>query len=124
MAGDCFRVATVRPDAVIHCAAIVGVRASLDMPMQTMRVNVKGRLNVLEAMRHFGVRRMIHKTVLATHGGFIELLVRLNDKVEADNGSPFSATGSEKSSRNIPAASMARSWPAAPTQHQNRATCW
>jgi len=108
-----------RPDAIIHCAAIVGVRASLDMPMQTMRVNVKGRLNVLEAMRHFGVRRMIHKTVLATHGGFIELLVRLNDKVEADNGSPFSATGSEKSSRNIPAA---RSWPGAPAQHQNRAT--
>ncbi len=49
-----------RPSAVIHCAAIVGVRASLEAPMQTMRVNVEGSLNVLEAMRLFGVRRMIH----------------------------------------------------------------
>ncbi len=59
-----------RPDALIHCAAIVGVRASLDMPMQTMRVNVEGSLNVLEAMRLFGVRRMIHISSEETYGDF------------------------------------------------------
>lgn len=60
-----------RPDAVIHCAAIVGVRASLDMPMQTMRVNVEGSLNVLEAMRLFGVPRMIHMSSEETYGNFL-----------------------------------------------------
>jgi nucleoside-diphosphate-sugar epimerase len=60
----------LRPDAVIHCAAIVGVRASLDTPIQTMRVNVEGSLNVLEAMRLFGVRRMVHMSSEETYGHF------------------------------------------------------
>jgi nucleoside-diphosphate-sugar epimerase len=59
-----------RPDALVHCAAIVGVRASLDTPIQTMRVNVEGSLNVLEAMRLFGVRRMVHMSSEETYGHF------------------------------------------------------
>jgi nucleoside-diphosphate-sugar epimerase len=59
-----------KPDAVVHCAAIVGVAASLNMPMQTMRVNVEGSLNVLEAMRLFGVRRMVHMSSEETYGHF------------------------------------------------------
>lgn len=60
----------LRPDAVVHCAAIVGVAASLDTPAQTMRVNVEGCLNVLEAMRLFGVRRMVHMSSEETYGDF------------------------------------------------------
>ena len=59
-----------RPDAVVHCAAVVGVRASLDTPIQTMRVNVEGSLNVMEAMRLFGVRRMVHMSSEETYGHF------------------------------------------------------
>jgi nucleoside-diphosphate-sugar epimerase len=59
-----------RPDAVLHFAAVVGVRASLDIPMQTMRVNVEGSLNVMEAMRLFGVRRMVHMSSEETYGHF------------------------------------------------------
>jgi nucleoside-diphosphate-sugar epimerase len=59
-----------RPDAVVHCAAIVGVAASLDTPVQTMRVNVEGSMNVLEAMRLFGVRRMVHMSSEETYGDF------------------------------------------------------
>ena len=59
-----------RPDAVVHCAAIVGVRASLDTPIQTMRVNVEGSLNVMEAMRLFGVRRMVHMSSEENYGHF------------------------------------------------------
>ncbi|MDH3716153.1 MAG: NAD-dependent epimerase/dehydratase family protein, partial [Gammaproteobacteria bacterium] len=43
------------PDAVIHCAAVVGVLASAQMPLTTMRVNVEGSLNLFEAARLFGV---------------------------------------------------------------------
>jgi UDP-glucose 4-epimerase len=60
----------IRPRAVIHCAAIVGVRASLEVPMQTMRVNVEGSLNVLEAMRLFGVSRIIHLSSEEIYGHF------------------------------------------------------
>lgn len=60
----------LRPDAIVHCAAIVGVRNSLDAPLQTMRVNVEGSLTVMEAMRLFGVRRMVHMSSEETYGHF------------------------------------------------------
>ncbi len=59
-----------RPDAVIHCAAIVGVLHSVRAPMATMRVNVEGSLTLLEAMRLHGVRRMIHISSEETYGDF------------------------------------------------------
>ena len=49
------------PDAVVHCAAIVSVLASLGSPLNVVRVNIEGTLNLLEAMRLFGVRRMRSK---------------------------------------------------------------
>lgn len=49
-----------RIDAVVHCAAIVGVVASIKNPRKVMQVNVEGSLNVFEAMRIFGVKRIVH----------------------------------------------------------------
>lgn len=59
-----------RPDAVIHCAALVGVLNSVHAPIATMRVNVEGTLTLLEAMRLHGVRRMIHVSSEETYGAF------------------------------------------------------
>lgn len=59
-----------KPDAVIHCAAIVGVPLSARAPITTVRVNIEGALNVLEAMRLFGTRRMIHLSSEETYGAF------------------------------------------------------
>ncbi|MEQ9639129.1 MAG: NAD(P)-dependent oxidoreductase [Alphaproteobacteria bacterium] len=59
-----------KPDAVVHCAAMVGVPVSIASPALTMRVNVEGSLNVLEAMRLFGVRRMLHISSEETYGHF------------------------------------------------------
>ena len=59
-----------RPDAVIHCAAVVGVTNSLASPYATFRVNVEGSLNVLECMRLFGVRRFVHLSSEETYGPF------------------------------------------------------
>ncbi len=58
------------PDAVVHCAALVGVPASIAAPFRTFEVNVGGSLNLLEAMRLFGVRRMIHLSSEETYGQF------------------------------------------------------
>lgn len=59
-----------KPDAIVHCAAIVGVMASADAPFATMRVNVDGALNVFEAMRLFGVRRMVNISTEEIYGDF------------------------------------------------------
>jgi UDP-glucose 4-epimerase len=58
------------PDAVLHCAAIVGVLSSLGSPSNVVRVNIEGSLNVFEAMRLGGVRRCIHISSEEAYGTF------------------------------------------------------
>lgn len=60
----------VKPDAVVHCAAIVGVIASADAPFATMRVNVGGSLNLFESMRLFGVKRVVNISTEEVYGNF------------------------------------------------------
>lgn len=59
-----------RPDAVIHTAAIVGVALAADVPIKAMRVNVEGSINLFEAMRLHGVRRVVHISTEETYGDF------------------------------------------------------
>ena len=59
-----------KPDALIHCAAIVGVLSSLGSPLNVVRVNVEGSLNVFEAMRLSNVRRCIHISSEEAYGAF------------------------------------------------------
>src|SRR6266511_1758232 len=63
-------VKTNKPDAIVHCAAIVGVTNSLASPIGTFRVNVVGSLNVFEAMRLFGVKRVVNLSSEETYGVF------------------------------------------------------
>lgn len=60
-----------RIDGVVHCAAIVGVPASMGAPTATFRVNVEGTINLLEAMRLFGVRRMVNISSEEIYGPFL-----------------------------------------------------
>jgi nucleoside-diphosphate-sugar epimerase len=59
-----------KPDSIVHCAAIVGVAASVEAPFRTFQVNVEGSLNLLEGMRLFGVKRMVHISSEETYGHF------------------------------------------------------
>jgi UDP-glucose 4-epimerase len=59
-----------KPDKVVHCAAVVGVPASLGSPIGTFRVNVEGTIHLLEAMRLFGVRRMVNISSEEIYGAF------------------------------------------------------
>ena len=59
--------ATERPDVVSHHAAQVSVKRSVDDSIHDASVNVLGSLNVLEAARRHGVRRL----VFASTGGAI-----------------------------------------------------
>lgn len=59
-----------RPRAVVHCAAVVGVIASLEAPRQLFRVNLEGSVNLFEAMARHGARRMIHISSEEIYGAF------------------------------------------------------
>jgi nucleoside-diphosphate-sugar epimerase len=59
-----------RPQAIVHCAAIVGVVHSVAAPIATLRVNVEGSLNLMEAMRLFDVPRMVHISSEEVYGPF------------------------------------------------------
>lgn len=58
------------PDSVVHCAAVVGVPASMGSPVNTFRVNIEGTVNVLEAMRFFGPKRMVNISSEEIYGAF------------------------------------------------------
>ncbi|HVW17196.1 MAG TPA: NAD-dependent epimerase/dehydratase family protein [Solirubrobacteraceae bacterium] len=60
-------VAAQAPDVVFHLAAQIDVRVSLEDPAADARTNVEGTINVLEAARRAGVRRV----VFASTGGAI-----------------------------------------------------
>ncbi|WP_340107557.1 NAD-dependent epimerase/dehydratase family protein [Pikeienuella sp. HZG-20] len=59
-----------RPDAIIHCAAIVGVLFSIASPGNVFRVNLQGSINIFEAMRLCGVRRVVHMSSEEVYGDF------------------------------------------------------
>lgn len=59
-----------QPHGIVHCAAIVGVPASVANPLRTMQVNVEGTLHVLEAMRLFEVPRLVHISSEEVYGPF------------------------------------------------------
>lgn len=62
--------AKYRPRDVIHCAAIVGVLASLETPAKLFKVNIEGSINLFEAMARSGTRRMIHISSEEIYGEF------------------------------------------------------
>lgn len=55
-------------DQVIHLAARAGVRPSLEEPALYQRVNVEGTVNVLEAARRHGVRKLILASSSSVYG--------------------------------------------------------
>jgi UDP-glucose 4-epimerase len=59
--------AEARPEVVCHHAAQVSVRRSVEAPQADAEINVLGSLNVFEAARRHGVRRVI----VASTGGAI-----------------------------------------------------
>jgi UDP-glucose 4-epimerase len=53
-------VAGARPDIVFHLAAQIDVRKSIEDPVWDASINVLGTINVLEASRLAGVRRVVN----------------------------------------------------------------
>ncbi len=54
--------------AVVHLAAVASVQASVDDPVSTHQSNFIGTLNVCEAMRSHGVKRVLFASSAAVYG--------------------------------------------------------
>jgi nucleoside-diphosphate-sugar epimerase len=54
-----------QPDQVVHIAAVVGPGAGDSRPLQALRVNVEGTVNILEASRAAGVGRIVNYSTVS-----------------------------------------------------------
>jgi UDP-glucuronate 4-epimerase len=73
--------AGARFDQIIHLAARAGVRPSLEEPALYQRVNVEGTVNVLEAARRHGVKKLILASSSSVYG--------VNSKVPFSESDPI-----------------------------------
>lgn len=72
---------SVKFDQIIHLAARAGVRPSLEEPALYQRVNVEGTVNILEAARLHGVKKVIIASSSSVYG--------VNSKVPFAEGDPI-----------------------------------
>lgn len=56
------------PEVICHLAAQISVQASIADPLSDARVNVLGTLNVLEAARAAGTRKVVYTSTVAVYG--------------------------------------------------------
>ncbi|WP_414664919.1 NAD-dependent epimerase/dehydratase family protein [Horticoccus sp. 23ND18S-11] len=69
-------VARVRPDAIIHLAALVSVQESIANPELNYALNVQATHHVAEAARLHGVRRIVFASSAAIYGDATDLPIR------------------------------------------------
>lgn len=83
-------VARVRPDVIVHGAAVVGPPASIVRPAHVVRVNVLGSTNVLEAARHHEVGRVVDLSSEEVYGHFTA--DEIDEDHPRDPTSPYGVT--------------------------------
>jgi len=77
-------------DAVLHLAALIAIPYSYHSPDTYVDTNVKGTLNVLQAARQLGVRRVIHTSTSEVYG--TARYVPITEEHPLQGQSPYSAT--------------------------------
>jgi NAD dependent epimerase/dehydratase len=77
-------------DAVLHLAALIAIPYSYHSPDTYVDTNIKGTLNVLQAARELGVRRVIHTSTSEVYG--TARFVPITEDHPLQGQSPYSAT--------------------------------
>src|SRR6056297_941218 len=78
-------------DAVIHLAAMAGVRPSIQNPAYYYDVNITGTLNILELMRERGLKKLIFASSSSVYGNNKKVPFSEDDFVDLPI-SPYAAT--------------------------------
>ena len=77
-------------EAVIHLAALIAIPFSYHSPDTYVDTNIKGTLNVLQAARDLGVKRVIHTSTSEVYG--TAQFVPITEDHPLQGQSPYSAT--------------------------------
>jgi dTDP-glucose 4,6-dehydratase len=76
--------------AVLHLAALIAIPYSYHSPYTYVETNIKGTLNVLQAARELGVKRIIHTSTSEVYG--TAQYVPIDEKHPLQGQSPYSAS--------------------------------
>lgn len=77
-------------EAVLHLAALIAIPYSYHSPDSYVDTNIKGTLNVLQAARKWGLRRVIHTSTSEVYGS--ARFVPITEEHPLQGQSPYSAT--------------------------------
>ncbi|GGM95618.1 putative UDP-glucose 4-epimerase GalE1 [Thermopolyspora flexuosa] len=78
-----------RPEVICHLAAQISVRRSVAEPVHDARVNVEGTVNLLEAARRAGTRKVVFASSVAVYGR--PKVLPVPDGADTDPRSPYAA---------------------------------
>ena len=78
-------------DAVVHLAAMAGVRPSIQNPLLYEKVNIEGTINILECMKEAKIKKLIFASSSSVYGGNTKTPFSEEDKVD-NPVSPYAAT--------------------------------
>ncbi|MEU7695203.1 NAD-dependent epimerase/dehydratase family protein [Microbispora hainanensis] len=79
-----------RPEVVCHLAAQISVRRSVADPVTDARVNIEGTVNVLEAARRAGARKIVYASSVAVYGR--PAVIPVPGDAHTDPRSPYAAS--------------------------------
>lgn len=77
-------------DAVLHLAALIAIPYSYHSPDTYVDTNIKGTLNVLQAARELGLKRVVHTSTSEVYG--TARFVPITEEHPLQGQSPYSAT--------------------------------
>jgi NAD dependent epimerase/dehydratase len=77
-------------EAVLHLAALIAIPYSYHSPDMYVDTNIKGTLNVLQAVRDLGVERLIHTSTSEVYG--TARIVPISEEHPLQGQSPYSAS--------------------------------
>jgi UDP-glucuronate 4-epimerase len=81
----------IRPEVVVHCAALAGVRPSVEDPSRYIEHNVNGTVNLLEAMRDVGCDKIAFASSSSVYGADATVPFT-EDQAAVRPVSPYAAT--------------------------------
>ncbi|WP_424888627.1 SDR family NAD(P)-dependent oxidoreductase [Streptomyces sp. XH2] len=77
-------------EAVYHLAALIAIPYSYRAPHSYVETNITGTLNVLEAVRHLGIPRLVHTSTSETYG--TARTVPISEDHPINTQSPYAAS--------------------------------
>ena len=89
---DIVRQAMLKVDTVFHLAALIGIPYSYVSPEAYVETNIKGSLNIFQAAKDFGVKRIVHTSTSEIYGSAQS--VPINEKHPVNPQSPYAASKS------------------------------